>query len=153
MTKYSERPNTIPWPPIILVSALAVTFLLGRTYPIALPGPLALLGAGLVLIALAIDLTAMVQMARNKTTILPNQKSAALVTSGVFRYSRNPIYLANVIIVIGFGFATLNGWSIVIAPVAAFAMQRLAIEREEEHLRARFGTAFESYSARTRRWL
>ena len=90
---------------------------------------------------------------RGKTTILPNQKSENLVSTGVFRFSRNPIYVANVILIIGFALRWSNAWLLVLAPLAGLATQELAIKREEAHLTAQFGEAYTNYKKRVRRWL
>jgi protein-S-isoprenylcysteine O-methyltransferase Ste14 len=88
---------------------------------------------------------------------VPEQHPAAqgadrLVTEGAFRFRRNPIYMGEVLILLGLAQATLNIWLVAMAPVFAVAILLLAILPEERHLEARFGEEYLDYQARTRRW-
>ena len=67
--------------------------------------------------------------------------------------SRNPIYVANTLLVAGAGLLFGMVWLVIAALAAAVLTQKLAIEREERHLAARFGQAGTDYAARTPRWL
>ncbi len=92
-------------------------------------------------------------MWKHKTTVNPTGKSSHLVTTGPFAFSRNPIYLANVLLMLGIGLASANAWMIIIAFIAAWLEQQFAIVREERHLEARFGKAWRDYARRVRRWV
>ena len=154
----TERPNTIPWPPIIVVCTIAIGIILNGIYslgsPFGLVGEL-LFGLGMmtVVIAILIDIGAMRTMQKAKTTIMPNKGSAHLVTKGVFAFSRNPIYLANAMLIFGLGLVFANYWLCLLMPVASYATQKLAIEREEKHLEARFGSSYRSYKKKVNRWI
>lgn len=153
-----ERPNTIPWPPILLVGFIALGVALNWLLPLGWPAGglgdlLTGLGVFLVAIALIIDVTAMRTMAQAQTTILPHQRSDHLVTKGIFGFSRNPIYVANVILIAGLGLLLGNAWLLLFAPIDGFATQKLAIEREEAHLEARFGKTYRDYKKKVNRWL
>lgn len=153
-----ERPNTIPWPPILLVGFIALGFVLDRTVPLGWPAGmwgdlLTGLGLFLIIIALIIDVTAMRTMAAARTTILPHRRSDHLVARGIFRFSRNPIYVANVMLIAGIGLFSGNWWLVLLAPVDGLATQKLAIEREEAHLEARFGKTYRDYKKQVNRWI
>ncbi|MEO1702039.1 MAG: isoprenylcysteine carboxylmethyltransferase family protein [Pseudomonadota bacterium] len=152
---YADRPNHLPWPPIILVLVLVAGYFLGWMLPTGVAFPLwsQTFGGGIIVLALLIDVAAMYTLWRGKTTIMPNQKSDHLVSTGIFRFSRNPIYVANVLLIIGFAFRWSNAWLLILAPLAGLATQELAIKREEAHLKAQFGEAYTSYKNRVRRWL
>jgi protein-S-isoprenylcysteine O-methyltransferase Ste14 len=148
-------PNRIPWPPILYGGAAVVAVGLGML----LPGPEWLrapvwmaLGWGMLLAGLALDIAAMATMARQRANILPHRAATALVTSGPFAWSRNPIYLGNTIAMTGAALAFANPWFLPAAVLAAVAVTHLAILREEAHLAARFGGAWQAYSQRTARW-
>lgn len=158
MTAVETRPNTLPWPPIVYVAAVAAAIVLNWLVPLPwIPGPLGelLFAVGWLVVggALAIDITAMRTMARAKTTIMPNRGSDHLVTSGPFSFTRNPIYLGNTMLMIGIGLIAGIVWFILLAPVAAFVTQKLAIEREERHLEMRFGKKYRDYAKKVRRWI
>lgn len=157
MTAYDDRPNRIPWPPLLYSAAILVSVLFGWFLPLGwLPRPFSdvLFAAGWLLIAagLALDLGAMVTLNRARTTIWPNRGVDHLVSSGPFAISRNPIYLGNTTLMIGVGLAAGIAWFILFALVAAYATQKLAIEREEKHLEHRFGKRYRDYVKKVRRW-
>jgi protein-S-isoprenylcysteine O-methyltransferase Ste14 len=158
MTDIQTRPNRLPWPPIIYLAAIAVSVALGLLFPLPwISAPLSdiLFAAGWLLVAamVALDFSAMRTMARAKTTIMPNKASEHLVTTGAFSFTRNPIYLGNTLLMLGVGLITGIAWFLPLAFVAAFATQKLAIEREERHLEARFGKKYRDYAKRVRRWI
>jgi protein-S-isoprenylcysteine O-methyltransferase Ste14 len=92
-------------------------------------------------------------MYRARTNILPHRAADKLLTSGVFALTRNPIYLGNTLLLTGIALFTAAVWLIPATMIAAFAVDRLAIRREELHLAVRFGDAFQAYVQTTPRWL
>jgi protein-S-isoprenylcysteine O-methyltransferase Ste14 len=158
MTDIQNSPNRLPWPPIIYLAAIAISIALGLLFPLPwISAPLSdiLFAAGWLLVAamVALDFSAMRTMVRAKTTIRPDKASEHLVTTGAFSFTRNPIYLGNTLLMIGVGLITGIAWFLPLAIAAAFATQKLAIEREERHLEARFGKRYRDYAKRVRRWI
>lgn len=158
MSDATTAPSHLPWPPVIFVAAIAIAVIADLLYPLPwFTSPLSdiLFAAGLlVLVAVvAIDVAAIRAMARARTTIMPNRPSDHLVTSGPFSFTRNPIYLANALVMIGAGFITGIGWLFIFAVVGGFLTQKLAIEPEERHLQARFGKRYLDYKKKVRRWV
>lgn len=150
-----SRPNVLPWPPMLLVLAALSAIALGALWPAPGSGDDWLTGVGFVLLGLGVvlDAWAILTMRAAGTNILPNRGADALVTWGPFRASRNPIYLANTLLLIGIGLAFGNLWFVLMAFVSAVLVDRLAIRREERHLASRFGDDWTAYAARTPRWL
>jgi protein-S-isoprenylcysteine O-methyltransferase Ste14 len=108
----------------------------------------------LVLLAVAaLWITAFGAMAWAKTTLNPNGIPAHLITTGPFSVSRNPIYLANTLLLIGTGLVGGMAWFLLLAFAASFATSKLAIEREEKVLAEKFGKKFRDYAKRVRRWI
>ena len=158
MTDLRDRPNTIPWPPLLFTAAVVIALGLQRLYPLPWPGGaiaavLAMAGLFLAAAGLALDLATMLVFRRHRTTFLPHRGATRLITDGPFRYSRNPIYLGNTLLVAGAGLGLGIAWLIPAALAGAYATHRLAIRREEEHLALRFGKDWADYAARTPRWL
>ncbi len=152
-----NAPNRIPWPPILFLAAIVIALVLH--WQAALPWPggvarlvLAAIGLGLIGAGLALDVTAIRQFRKHRTSILPTRAASVLIVGGPFSISRNPIYLGNTQTMFGAGLLFGVGWLLPAALVAAFAVQKLAIEREEAHLEASFGAAWRDYAARTPRW-
>ncbi|ATQ67313.1 MULTISPECIES: methyltransferase family protein [Methylosinus] len=148
-------PSRIPWPPLLLVGAIGG----GALVDSLLPGPTSwpdwarTLGVLLIVLAFSIDVWCVRLMWRRGTTVRPDRAVSSLVTNGPFRFSRNPIYVGNVALVAGLGLVLAAPAILLLAPVMAVALKRLAIEPEERHLARRFGRDYEAYVARTRRWL
>jgi protein-S-isoprenylcysteine O-methyltransferase Ste14 len=112
-----------------------------------------LVGGALLLAGFGFDLWAIATMRRANTNVMPNRAADLLVTWGPFRFSRNPIYLGNTLLLLGIGLAIGNIWFVIFAFAVAASVDRLAIRREEQHLAARFGDAWTDYAAKTPRWL
>jgi protein-S-isoprenylcysteine O-methyltransferase Ste14 len=154
----SDRPNRVPWPPIIYLSVVIAALVVDVNLPLpwlsnGAATLLKYLGGALGISALAIDLYAVQIFRDHQTTILPNKGATNLITSGPFAWSRNPIYVGNTLLVLGAGLFFGKWWLVILAPVAALLTQKLAIEREEKHLAAKFGAAWQEYSAKVRRWV
>lgn len=111
------------------------------------------LGPGLVVLGALLLAAAVVQMARSRTTVIPRRDPSALVTDGVFSLSRNPIYLADAIILTG---AILWLDAVLALPLVfsfVWLIQTRFIRDEEARLTEAFGPEFDLWAARTRRWL
>jgi protein-S-isoprenylcysteine O-methyltransferase Ste14 len=141
---------------VLVAAALVVGWLAARLYPLPWPGlddlPARLVGYGLGVAGIALVAWAIVTLYRAGTTVRPDAGADRLVTDGPFRWRRNPIYMGDVLILLGLAELTHNIWFVILAPVFALAVLRLAILPEEQHLEARFGQAYLDYKARTRRW-
>jgi len=112
-----------------------------------------LLGAVLIVSALSIDLWSIATLRRSHTTVMPHRGSSHLVTEGPFKLSRNPIYLANMILLVGIGLFFQIGWLLPLAVLDGVLTYFLAIRGEESHLIAMFGYKYESYKKSVRRWI
>ncbi|MEW6633819.1 MAG: isoprenylcysteine carboxylmethyltransferase family protein [Pseudomonadota bacterium] len=152
------RHGIIAWPPVIYVVAIALSVVLGMLYPLPWVGDVfgdLLFGVGLVALfgVAALWIAAIRAMFRARTTLDPNAEPDHLVTSGPFGITRNPMYLANTLLLIGVALITGIAWFLLFAFLAAFATQKLAIEKEEKILTAKFGKKYRDYAKRVRRWI
>lgn len=113
--------------------------------------------AALLLLSIGalIALLALINFHQNATTVHPKQPEQAttLVTRGVFAFSRNPMYLGLVIMLIAEAVWMETYWGIAFAIGFGVYITRFQIIPEERHLREKFGEAFERYCAQTRRWI
>ena len=157
MNAYRMKPLAFPWPPLIYGAAIAAAFLLQAYFPLSVAETNVWIaraaGGILIMTAIVLDVWAMRTLLDCHTTILPNRCSTHLVTSGPYRFTRNPIYLGYTLATAGIGLAMLNPWCIVTAMVAAGTTSTIAIKREEMHLLSRFGIDFERYCNGTTRWI
>jgi protein-S-isoprenylcysteine O-methyltransferase Ste14 len=142
----------VDFPPVWLAGFAALGGGIGLLRPV-LFGYSYELGGMLIVLALIVMAVAVVQMLARRTTIMPHQSPSRIVSGGIFRFSRNPIYLADAVLLTGLYIY----WGALIAlPLVAVFM--VVIKRRfivpEEHLMLRkFGTEYRAYAARTRRWL
>jgi protein-S-isoprenylcysteine O-methyltransferase Ste14 len=143
-------------PPVWLALAVASAWAIARVQPMAfrLGGPVTdLLGGLCVGGGIVLMLLAFIEMRKQQTTVVPHRDAARLVTSGIFRRSRNPIYLGDLLVLAGLCLR----WN---APIALFLVallmatltQRFIIP-EEDRLRRKFRAEFARYCQNTRRWL
>ncbi|HEX7075116.1 MAG TPA: isoprenylcysteine carboxylmethyltransferase family protein [Hyphomicrobiaceae bacterium] len=151
----ADRPSPFPWPPVLLVLTVVAAWVLQLLVPLSWPGMddtashiagLAIGVAGIALMAWSI-----ITLRRARTTVMPTEAASTLVTDGPFRFRRNPIYLADMLILLGIAELMRNIWLVLLTPVFGILVTWLAIIPEERHLEARFGDAYRAYKARTRR--
>ena len=154
-TEKEQPPSPIPWPPLLFVAALVV----GRALDHFAPGPafqsslLEMIGVVVIALALANDVWCALILRHHRTTVLPHRAVSAMVTTGPYRRSRNPIYISELALTLGLALLLGSFWIALSTPLLFLALTKLAIEPEERHLRAKFGAQFEAYAARTPRWL
>ena len=106
-------------------------------------------------VGLALDITGLAHFVRARTTVNPLNPSAAsaLVTRGVYRFTRNPMYLGVALLLLAWGIYLANVGALALVPLFVLYINRFQIAPEEHALRARFGSDFDAYCRRVRRWL
>jgi protein-S-isoprenylcysteine O-methyltransferase Ste14 len=157
MTKEPDHPkiNKNIHPPIVALMFIVIAYFLGRFAPLPFVAPMILRNAGLLLtfIGFLLGIGAFVEFRRARTTVDPHGSAKQLVTSGIYHFTRNPIYLGFLLMVVGLPLNSGLYWGVVMAPFYIFTMNRLVIEREETYLEGKFKDVFTSYKSRVRRWL
>ncbi len=160
MTTEAPRPHPGVYfpPPLIFVAGFLLALALERWVvslrlderwrPVLTP-------AGWLLIALGVGLMAwaVLTFTRARTTVLPYRPASQVVSSGPFRFSRNPIYVADTLIYAGMSLLTRMAWPLVVLPFVLVALYALVIKREERYLGEAFGTEYAEYRRRVRRWV
>ena len=143
-------------PPVWLLGALVLAWVQKSFYDYGLGfGPVwadllggLLVGGGLILAGLAVT-----EMRRHRTTVIPHMEADRLVSSGIFKRSRNPIYLGDVMILAGL----ILYWDAVLAfpliPILFWVLETRFIVPEENRLRKKFRADFARYEKDVRRWL
>jgi len=150
-----DTPGVLAPPPLIFAGALILGWLLDRMVPQpVLPAAIAPWAGGvLVAAALALAGAAAREMRRIGTAVDPYTPSTALVLTGPFARSRNPIYVALVLLSLGLALLVNALWCAVLLLPAVIVLRRFVVAREEAYLERRFGDDYRRYCARTRRWV
>lgn len=145
-------------PPVVIVLLLgAVMFAAARLAPafgFALPAN-RVIATGVMAAGMLIAILGVVSFRRAGTTVNPLQPAAAsrLVVSGIYRRTRNPMYLGMLLVLLGWGMFLTNALAFLAAAAFIPLMNRLQIGPEERILAAAFGPAFTVYQSTVRRWL
>ena len=143
-------------PPVWLALALVIAYFQARYvhFGLSLSHPIThmvaglSIGAGVLLMALAV-----IEMRRHRTTVIPQREADHLVTTGVFKWTRNPIYLGDAMVLLGFILHWDAVLSLAILPIFIMAIDYGIIVHEEDRLRRKFRSDFERYMRDTRRWI
>lgn len=142
-------------PPLLFLVVLVVLLFVDRLVPLPLPGGAVRVALGVVLVALGLGLMVWAGrvMLGSHTTVNPWGSVSALVTGGPFRFTRNPIYLADLLVYLGVAGWVGTWWPLFAVPLLVVAAQWLVIGPEERYLTQRFGADYTAYRQRVRRWV
>ena len=157
MAKEKNHPsiNPVVHPPIVALIFIAIAYLLGCFVPLPFVVPLALRYVGLVMtfVGFLLGIGALNEFRKARTTLDPHSSVKKLVTSGIYRFTRNPIYLGFLLMVIGVPLNFGLYWGIVMVPFYMILINRLIIEHEENYLEKKFKNTYANYKSQVRRWL
>jgi len=147
-----SRLRHLDWPPVWLGAFMVLAWLLGAIWAPLGEWPAR---AGYLVIAagVALMLWAAVGFRRARTTIVPREAPSALVEGGPYRFSRNPIYLADLVILAGWALATGQPAGLVLLWPLAAVLERRFILPEEAMLDRHLGAPYRAYRLRVGRWL
>jgi protein-S-isoprenylcysteine O-methyltransferase Ste14 len=144
-----------PVPPVFFLAALLLMAALHYALPLAtvIVPPWSYLGAVLVVAGLAMVIVSAGAFARAGTAIRPFEESSALVVSGCYRFTRNPMYLGMLLVLTGVAVLLGSVTPFLLPPMFAWLIQQRFIRHEEAMLEERFGDEYRAFRARVRRWL
>ena len=140
----------IDLPPVWLVLCIALAWMSPFTFP---PGPWGFLGWVALASGGVLTGAAVLAFQKARTTIIPREAPAALITDGIFRQTRNPIYLADLLFLTGLSLIWGSIIGLALVPLFAIFLQRRFILGEEAKLRAAFGETYDIYEKSVGRWL
>lgn len=145
----------IIYPPIWLVLGLISIFALNELMPgVRFTSTWGQIVGGLIIfVGLVLLLLAGGLFKQAGTDLIPFKNVSALVTTGIYRYTRNPMYLGMAAILLGCGLTVGAALSLLVTPVFMVIIELRFIRPEEEMLRGLFPDDFPPYCARVRRWL
>lgn len=141
---------------VLLVAGVAMGLIALGTAPLAWPRGIrtgvAIAVAG---IGILVAISGVVAFRRARTTVNPMRPDGAssLVASGIYRWTRNPMYLGMLLVLVGWAAYLARPWALLLLPAFVLYMNRFQIGPEERVLEGIFGAEFEAYRSRVRRWL
>jgi protein-S-isoprenylcysteine O-methyltransferase Ste14 len=150
-TKSGSGPLPLTYFLIAIVAMAAIHWLVpvGRF----LSWPWRWIGVLPILLGLGVATVAERQFKRAGTAVKPFEPSSELVTDGVFRLSRHPMYLGMVLVLLGLGIVLGSAIPFVVVPVFTWSITIRFIGPEENAMTEQFGDAYEAYKSKVRRWL
>lgn len=152
----ADAPAYRIWPPVALGVPLLLGFGLtaGLGDPVALPVESARIVATVLVFAFAVWNTwTLWLMARHDTAVLPGGSTSTVLDRGPFRVSRNPLYLGLISLDVGLALLWPSFWALILTPLGVVALWWGAVLPEERYLSEKFGSEYDAYRARVRRWL
>ncbi|CTQ60343.1 methyltransferase family protein [Roseibium album] len=144
-------------PPLVLIVAVMSTYAAGSWFPgltFSFPGQV-VLAAIMFFLGLIPDLLALLTFIRRKTTVNPMKpgETTSLVTDGIYRLSRNPMYLGLLFLLVAASLYFSSYLSFIIIPGFVWYLTEFQIKPEEKILRETFGETYEKYLTKVRRWV
>lgn len=141
-------------PPLLYAGALVMVLVLRWIWPLPISDRPAVIGIGMALVCLgvALDAWGAYSMIRAKTPIDPYRSATAVVTSGAFAWSHNPLYVGLHLVFLGLSFILNTGWGVLAFIPVVLVIHYGVIRREERYLEARFGEPYRRYCATVRRY-
>lgn len=151
----NDKPGVVAMPPIIFIIFLALGIVVNLIQPLGFIYGTARFASGIIILLISgiIVLSAQIRMKKAGTNIDVRRPSTTVVTDGIYSYTRNPMYLAMVILLIALAFLLNNLWIIIVIPLFMAVIHKGVIMREEAYLERKFGSHYREYKKRVRRWI
>jgi protein-S-isoprenylcysteine O-methyltransferase Ste14 len=155
MANEKDNPGVIAPPPLIFLSGLLIGGLISWFYPIVflpkffgyvLGGIFCVFGLGIIFVVRS-------KMAKVETNIEPWKPTTAILSDGVYKISRNPVYVGLIFIYLGIVFLFNSLWILPPLILVVFVMHHGVILREEKYLEQKFGAEYLNYKEKVRRWI
>lgn len=154
MSSPEKTDASVP-PPLIYFGCLGIGLAVDYVAPLPLLPQALQYGIGIPVIVFSFVLFGLVlrEFARSNTSIDHRKPTTEIITTGPFRYSRNPVYVSLTLLLVGVAIAVDSLWALLMAIPAVLITQRFVIRREEAFLTEKFGAAYRSYQESVRRWI
>lgn len=110
-------------------------------------------GIFMLIVSLFFSITSLRTFFQSKNTLILVKPASSLQTNGIYKISRNPMYLGLTFVYIGLTFLIGNWWNIILFPLLILIIQEYIIKREEKYLERAFAQGYLDYKLKVRRWL
>ena len=142
-------------PPVVLATAVGLEFLVAIFAPMLIVpnAPAIVFGGAVVAVAVALVIQAARQLVREGTAFDARKSTTSIVTTGVYQFTRNPVYLSMMLLVVGIALILNSLWALLEVIPTGSALYLPAIRPEERYLERKFDGAYQSYRDAVPRWL
>jgi protein-S-isoprenylcysteine O-methyltransferase Ste14 len=150
-----DRPGVILPPPLLFVIPIVVSLVLERFYPTSFVHgtPRWILGSLCLVLGLAMTATGFGTQKRAGTDPIPFNPTTVIVSHGLYRFTRNPMYVGFAVATFGIAALVDSLWTLGCVPLGLILIDRLVVVKEEGYLARKFGDEYLRYKSRVRRWL
>lgn len=157
MSQKTDSPGVFIPPPLFFASIFLLSFLLQKWMPVSRTffhtEAAWIAGIFFIIACMIIGGTAVLQFFKTRNTVVTVKPANSLQTSGIYSFSRNPMYLSLTSLYTGLALLYGNWWTLILIPVAVIIITLLVIKPEERYLVRAFGESYGEYKKQVRRWL
>ncbi|HEY1265669.1 MAG TPA: isoprenylcysteine carboxylmethyltransferase family protein [Candidatus Binatia bacterium] len=153
MADPADNSRVVAPPPLIYGGALLIALLLHWLAPLPIFGRTFWPGLALVVFGVALAVWGRNTLVAAGTNVNPYRPSTAIVASGPYRFSRNPLYVSLTLLYVGLTLVFNTWWGFILLLPVLIVMHFGVIAREERYLENKFGETYRNYRARVRRYL
>ncbi len=153
MADSADNPGVIAPPPLIYAGAFLIALLLHRLAPMPIFGRSFWPALALVVLGVALAIWGRNALVSAGTNVNPYRPSTAIVDSGPYRFTRNPLYVSLTLMFLGLTLAFDTWWGFILLVPVLLVMHLGVILREERYLEQKFGDSYRRYRERVRRYL
>jgi len=142
-------------PPVIYAISILSGIVLNNLWPLVMPFGLngRLYGGCVIAAAIFIAGWSLFEFHRASTDVRPDRPDSELITTGPYRYTRNPLYIVLSLVQLTVAIWLNNLWVLLLLPLSVMVITSYAISREEHYLEKLFGQEYLDYKTRVRRWI
>lgn len=150
-----DHPGVPIAPPLLFVLPIVASLALEWFVPTSFVhgAPRWIFGAPIFLAGIALTVSGFVTQKRAGTDPIPFNPSTRIVAHGLYRFTRNPMYVGFALATLGLAILVDSTWMLLAVPIGLVLIDRIVIAREERYLERKFGEEYLSYKRRVRRWL
>lgn len=154
----SDHPNVIVFPPVVPIVTIALGFVLEWLFPLGVLVQFArfdrwAIGLSFFIIGALISSSGSITLARSETNVLPSRPALKIVKSGIYGWTRNPIYVGGSFAMVGIAVAFALDWLVLLQVPAHLILHYGIIRREERYLEQKFGEEYLTYKTNVPRYL
>jgi protein-S-isoprenylcysteine O-methyltransferase Ste14 len=150
-----DRPGVPIAPPLLFVLPIVASLVLEWLVPTSfVHGAFRwILGALFFVAGVALNVIGFVTQKRAGTDPIPFNPSTRIVAHGLYRFTRNPMYIGFALCALGLAILVNSAWMLLAVPVGFILIDRTVVTREERYLERKFGEEYLAYKRRVRRWI